>query len=71
MKPLEMKERIVRYGELKPCRTAFIDSHTPGSDQKDNFAIIGRGVSESPDQHVHIAEAPGFNIGAAGVKQVR
>ena len=58
--------RIVRYGELQPCRTAFIDAHTPGSDQKENFTIIGGGVSESPDQHVHIAEPIGFNIGAAG-----
>ncbi len=62
----QMLARIVRYGELKPCRTAFIDAHTPGSDQKENFTIIGGGVSESPDQHVHIAETPGFNIGAAG-----
>ncbi len=57
---------IVRYAELVPCRTAFIDSHTPGSDQKENFAIIGGGVSENPDQHVHIQATPGFNIGAAG-----
>lgn len=66
MKPEEMEARIVRYGDLVPCRTAFIDAHTPGSDQKENFTIIGGGVSESPDQHVHINETPGFNIGAAG-----
>lgn len=57
---------VVRYGELKPCRSAFIDAHTPGSDQKENFTIIGAGVAESPDQHVHIKATPGFNIGAAG-----
>jgi len=61
-----MLSRIVRYGDLVPCRTAFIDAHTPGSDRKENFTIIGGGVSESPDQHVHINETPGFNIGAAG-----
>ncbi len=66
MTPQEMEERIVRYGDLKPCKTAFIDAHTPGSDQKENFTIIGGGVSESPDQHVHIKDTPGFNIGAAG-----
>ena len=60
------EQRIVRYGELKPCKTAFIDAHTPGSDQKENFTIIGGGVSESPDQHVHIRDQIGFNIGAAG-----
>ncbi|MBV0914013.1 cupin domain-containing protein [Anianabacter salinae] len=58
--------KIVRYGELKPCKTAFIDAHTPGSNQKENFTIIGGGVSESPDQHVHITDSIGFNIGAAG-----
>ena len=61
-----MADRIVRYGELVPCKTAFIDAHTPGSDQKENFTIIGGGVSESPDQHVHISIPHGFNIGAAG-----
>lgn len=61
-----VEQRIVRYGELQPCKTAFIDAHTPGSDQKENFTIIGGGVSESADQHVHISDTPGFNIGAAG-----
>ncbi len=58
--------QVVRHGEFVPCKTAFIDTHTPGSDQKENFTIIGGGVSESPDQHVHIVDTPGFNIGAAG-----
>jgi mannose-6-phosphate isomerase-like protein (cupin superfamily) len=62
----EMETRIVRYGDLRPCKTAFIDAHTPGSDQKENFTIIGGGVSEAADQHVHIVDTPGFNIGAAG-----
>jgi len=66
MTPQEIEKRIVRYGELRPCKTAFIDAHTPGSDQKENFTIIGGGVSESPDQHVHITDQIGFNIGAAG-----
>lgn len=66
MTPADMEARIVRYGDLSPCKTAFIDAHTPGSDQKENFTIIGGGVSESPDQHVHIAIPHGFNIGAAG-----
>ena len=56
---------IVRFNEMIPCRTAFIDAHTPGSDQKENYTIIGAGVSESPDQHVHLSKTPGFNIGAA------
>lgn len=61
-----IESRIVRYGQLQPCKTAFIDAHTPGSNKKENFTIIGQGVSESPDQHVHINIPHGFNIGAAG-----
>ncbi len=60
-----MNARLVRYADLIPCRTAFIDTRTPGSTEKENFTIIGAGVSESPEQHVHITEQHGFNIGAA------
>ena len=60
-----MEQRLVRYADLIPCRTAFIDTRTPGSTEKENFTIIGAGVSESADQHVHINEKHGFNIGAA------
>jgi mannose-6-phosphate isomerase-like protein (cupin superfamily) len=63
--PEQMVQRRVRYGELRACRNAFVDTYTPGSDQKENFTIIGPGVAEHPDQHVHISEAHGFNIGGA------
>ena len=58
-------KRLVRYDDLKPCTTAFIDTLTPGRQEKENFTIIGPGVAENPDQHVHIEEAHGFNIGGA------
>ena len=58
-------KRIVRYDDLIPCYNAFIDCRTPGSESKENFTIIGPGVSENPDQHVHIAEPHGYNIGGA------
>ena len=60
-----LEARIVRYGDLIPCRNAFIDTRSPGSDAKENFTIIGPGVAENPEQHVHITEAHGFNIGGA------
>ena len=60
-----MEARIVRYADLKPCYNAFVDTRTPGSEAKQNFTIIGPGVSENPEQHVHIAEPHGFNIGGA------
>jgi mannose-6-phosphate isomerase-like protein (cupin superfamily) len=61
----QMEQRLVRYADLRPCLNAFIDTRSPGSAAKENFTIIGAGVSENPDQHVHIAEPHGFNIGAA------
>lgn len=60
-----MEARVVRYQDLKPCLNAFVDTRSPGSEAKENFTIIGPGVSENPAQHVHIAEAHGFNIGGA------
>jgi len=62
----ELERRLVRYQDLIPCTTAFIDTKTPGN-QKENFTIIGPGVAENPEQHVHINIPHGFNIG--GVRQ--
>jgi quercetin dioxygenase-like cupin family protein len=62
---MKLLERLVRYEDLKPCHTAFIDTRSPGSDKKENFTIIGPGVAENPDQHVHIRLPHGFNIGGA------
>jgi quercetin dioxygenase-like cupin family protein len=61
----DWEARLVRYVDLRPCYNAFIDCRTPGSEAKENFTIIGPGVSENPDQYVHIAEPHGFNIGGA------
>ncbi|GGD58380.1 cupin domain-containing protein [Lacimicrobium alkaliphilum] len=60
-----VQQRLVRYSDLIPCKNAFIDTRSPGSDKKENFTIIGPGVSENPDQHIHITVAHGFNIGGA------
>ena len=67
MEPTASKRepRVVRYQDLRPCLNAFIDTRSPGSAAKENFTIIGPGVSENPNQHVHIAEPHGFNIGGA------
>jgi quercetin dioxygenase-like cupin family protein len=65
MNIMNLKERLVRYDDLRPCLTAFIDTRSPGSDKKENFTIIGPGVAENPNQHVHISIPHGFNIGGA------
>ena len=61
----DIKSRILRHGELIPCKTAFIDARTPGSDKKENFCLIGSGVAENPGQVIHVDIPHGFNVGAA------
>lgn len=61
----ELEARVVRYADLRPCYNAFIDTRSPGSEAKENFTIIGPGVSENPEQYVHITQPHGFNIGGA------
>ena len=62
---MTLQKRLIRYADLKPCTNAFIDTRSPGSDKKENFTLIGPGVAENPDQHVHISIPHGFNIGGA------
>ena len=62
---MSLEKRAVRYKNLIPCTSAFIDTRSPGSDKKENFTIIGPGVAENPEQHVHISIPHGFNIGGA------
>jgi len=62
---MNLENRLIRYADLKPCTNAFIDTRSPGSDKKENFTLIGPGVAENPNQHVHISIPHGFNIGGA------
>jgi mannose-6-phosphate isomerase-like protein (cupin superfamily) len=62
---MTLSNRLIKYADLKPCTNAFIDTRSPGSDKKENFTLIGPGVAENPDQHIHISIPHGFNIGGA------
>ncbi|MEH6550338.1 MAG: cupin domain-containing protein [Pseudomonadales bacterium] len=62
----DLNHNLVRYAELLPGKSAFIDARTPGSHLKENYCIVGEGVAENPDQPVHILDDKGFNVGAAG-----
>ena len=61
-----LEKRLIRFKDLIPCKAAFIDAKTPGSHLKDNYSIIGGGVSESTHQKVNLSEKHGFCVGAAG-----
>lgn len=59
--------RIVRRSDLVPCKVAFIDCKLPGSDLKENYSIIGAGVTQSEDQVINLSEPHGFAIGVAAM----
>jgi len=63
----ELERRTVRRSDWVSCNAAFIDCRTPGSDRKENYAFIGPGVSQNPDQFVNLTELHGYNVGAAGM----
>lgn len=61
------RSRLVRRADLVACKLAFIDCKLPGSEQKENYSIIGAGVTESPDQVVNLREPHGFSLGVAAM----
>ncbi len=63
----ELTRRTIRRSDWVSCNSAFIDCRTPGSDRKENYAFIGPGVSQNPDQYVNLSEEHGYNVGAAGM----
>ncbi|MDA3938005.1 MAG: cupin domain-containing protein [Spirochaetia bacterium] len=62
----DSNNHLVRFADLKYARAAFVDARTPGSSPKENYCIIGKGVSQDSRQPVHIQKTEGFHIGAAG-----
>lgn len=63
----ELTRRTIRRSDFVSCDQAFIDCRTPGSDRKQNYAMIGPGVTQSAGQVINLREPHGFNIGAAAM----
>ena len=61
------ESRLVRRSDMVAERVAFIDCKLPGSTLKENYSIIGAGVTQSDDQVVNLAEEHGFALGAAAM----
>lgn len=59
--------RHIKREDYVSCTVAFIDCKKPGSDTKENYSIIGPGVTSSDDQIINLPEVHGFNIGAAAM----
>jgi mannose-6-phosphate isomerase-like protein (cupin superfamily) len=63
----ELARRHVGRHRYVSCDEAFIDVRLPGSHPKENYSIIGPGVTQNAGQVVNLREPHGFNIGAAGL----
>jgi mannose-6-phosphate isomerase-like protein (cupin superfamily) len=59
--------RHIKRSDYVSCTVAFIDCKKPGSHLKENYSIIGPGVTSSAEQVVNLPEPHGFNIGAAAM----
>lgn len=62
-----IKERFFPFGSLRYTTKAFIDYRIPGCEGKKNYALIGSGVSQSPDQPVCLREKHGFQVGGVSL----
>ncbi len=63
----ELSRRHIRRSQYVSCDDAFIDVRLPGSTPKENYSIVGPGVTQNANQVINLREPHGFNIGAAGM----
>ncbi len=64
---MDTTKRLIRRGDMVACKLAFIDCKMPGSTAKENYSLIGAGVTQSADQVVNITEPHGFSLGVAAM----
>ncbi len=64
---MESQTRLIRRQDMVACKVAFIDCKMPGSTAKENYSLIGPGVTQSSDQVVNITEPHGFSLGVAAM----
>lgn len=63
----EAEKRHIKCNDYVSCTVAFIDCKKPGSHLKENYSIIGPGVTSSAEQIINLPEPHGFNVGAAAM----
>ena len=59
----QLAERFIPFSSLRYSTEAFMDYRIPGCAPKQNDALIGSGVSQSPKQPVSLREKHGFQVG--------
>jgi quercetin dioxygenase-like cupin family protein len=63
----ELKARHIAFDSLEYSTDAFIDYRIPGCGPKKNYALIGPGVSQNPNQPVSLREKHGFQVGGVSM----
>ena len=62
-----LADRYIPFSSLRYSTEAFIDYRIPGCAPKYNYALIGPGVSQNPNQPVSLREPHGFNVGGVAM----
>ena len=62
-----LADRLIPFSSLRYTTEAFIDYRIPGCAPKKNYALIGPGVSQNPDQPVSLREKHGFQVGGVAM----
>ena len=63
----DLAQRVIPFSSLRYSTDAFIDYRIPGCGPKYNYALIGPGVSQNPDQPVSLREQHGFQVGGVSM----
>lgn len=65
--PSQLKNRFIPFSSLEYSTEAFIDYCIPECSPKKNYALIGPGVSQNPNQPVSLREKHGFQVGGVSM----
>ena len=63
----DARARTIKRTDMVACKLAFIDCKMPGSENKENYSLVGPGVTQSHDQVVNLTEPHGFSLGVAAM----
>lgn len=63
----QINARFIPFSSLRYTTDAFIDYRIPGCGPKKNYALIGPGVSQNPNQPVSLREKHGFQVGGVAM----
>ena len=65
--PEALAERHIPFSSLRYTTEAFVDYCIPECTPKYNYALIGPGVSQNPNQPINLREPHGFQVGAVSM----